>query len=205
MYIGEITEIHKPLFPEYADGLFCVPKFLRGHAIVGMGLGGDPKGNKGCMTRWEAFVFLITDGFSVWCGTDAKPYLALRADRRINEEFTVATGWSTRFARKFIMDMNADGLLAPELFQALINQLPGGRKRDNIRSKDRASVLRKTNGLCVYCGCQISDETGYHADHVLPVIKGGTNDIANLVPSCTSCNLAKGAKTALRFLDGGGA
>lgn len=28
-------------------------------------------------------------------------------------------------------------------------------------------------------------------DHVLPLIKGGTNHIGNLVPCCLACNLSK--------------
>lgn len=30
-----------------------------------------------------------------------------------------------------------------------------------------------------------------HVDHVLPVSKGGTDDLANLVAACTECNLGK--------------
>lgn len=30
-------------------------------------------------------------------------------------------------------------------------------------------------------------------DHVIPVVAGGTDDLANLVPACGLCNSAKGA------------
>lgn len=32
-------------------------------------------------------------------------------------------------------------------------------------------------------------------DHVVPVAKGGTNDLANLVTSCRRCNLGKGVQS----------
>lgn len=32
-----------------------------------------------------------------------------------------------------------------------------------------------------------------HIDHIIPVSKGGTNDLINLVTSCSDCNLGKGA------------
>lgn len=33
-----------------------------------------------------------------------------------------------------------------------------------------------------------------HADHILPVVKGGTDDLANLITSCSECNLGKAAR-----------
>ncbi|WP_419996703.1 HNH endonuclease [Streptomyces boninensis] len=39
---------------------------------------------------------------------------------------------------------------------------------------------------CVYCGQQA---TG--CDHLLPVTKGGTNDLDNLVPACRRCNSSR--------------
>lgn len=54
----------------------------------------------------------------------------------------------------------------------------------------RALAYWKAQGIpldCVYCGGPFE-----HVDHVLPVSRGGTDDVENLVPSCTSCNTSKG-------------
>jgi len=49
---------------------------------------------------------------------------------------------------------------------------------------------------CVYC-----DSTeNLHADHQIPLSRGGTNFASNMVPACASCNLSKGAKTPEEFL-----
>lgn len=40
---------------------------------------------------------------------------------------------------------------------------------------------------CVYCGVTPS----FGVDHVVPFIRGGTNEIDNLAPACFSCNCRK--------------
>lgn len=79
-------------------------------------------------------------------------------------------------------------------------------RRYSIIDGTREAVLAKTSGQCVYCAVLLTTEPdqphSYHADHVLPVKLGGSNDVANLVPSCAACNSKKAAKTALRFMDG---
>ena len=50
---------------------------------------------------------------------------------------------------------------------------------------------------CVYC-----NSTGnLHADHMIPLSRGGTNFASNMVPACGSCNRSKGAKTPIEFAE----
>lgn len=51
-------------------------------------------------------------------------------------------------------------------------------------------------GCCIYCG----EAKPLVRDHNVPLIRGGTNDITNILPSCRSCNLRKHTKTAAEFL-----
>ena len=46
---------------------------------------------------------------------------------------------------------------------------------------------------CVYCGRYMKRLT---QDHVIPLSKGGTNTIENIVPACKSCNCRKHANPA---------
>ena len=50
---------------------------------------------------------------------------------------------------------------------------------------------------CLYCG---RDDVKLEADHKIPLSRGGSNDIANIVPACRSCNARKCDHTAAEFL-----
>lgn len=79
------------------------------------------------------------------------------------------------------------------------------RQRQPVSEPTREEVWQKTSGRCVYCGVGLTTLAGepnsFRVDHVLPVARGGTEDIGNLVPSCFTCNAKKSDKTALRFID----
>ena len=57
---------------------------------------------------------------------------------------------------------------------------------------DRQKVYEKYDGHCAYCGKAISIKE-MQVDHIIPKRNGGTNDIANLNPSCRLCNHYKRA------------
>lgn len=43
-------------------------------------------------------------------------------------------------------------------------------------------------------------ETRLTADRVIPLSRGGSNFIENIVPACGSCNSRKGTRTADEFI-----
>jgi len=66
-------------------------------------------------------------------------------------------------------------------------------KRQSISPSLRFKVLQRDDYTCRYCGAVRADGAVFQIDHVAPVSKGGTNDIANLVTACTACNAGKSA------------
>ena len=56
--------------------------------------------------------------------------------------------------------------------------------------KIRSQVWKKHGKTCLNCGTT----ENISLDHVIPVSKGGMNDISNLQPLCKSCNSKKGSK-----------
>ncbi|MER5639406.1 HNH endonuclease signature motif containing protein [Kitasatospora sp. NPDC002227] len=55
----------------------------------------------------------------------------------------------------------------------------------------RQAVLSANGGWCTYCELGEAEAV----DHVVPVDKGGRDDIYNLVPACESCNSSKKNRT----------
>lgn len=62
---------------------------------------------------------------------------------------------------------------------------------DSLRAELTPLVFARDEHCCVYCGAT-EDLT---VDHVLPLSRGGTNDLGNLVTACRPCNSSKNAKT----------
>lgn len=66
------------------------------------------------------------------------------------------------------------------------------RARHYLTAVHVAQCLIINNHKCVYCDCELHIKN-WHLDHYNPLSKGGTNTFANIVPSCSTCNIMKGA------------
>jgi 5-methylcytosine-specific restriction endonuclease McrA len=55
--------------------------------------------------------------------------------------------------------------------------------------RDLSRLINRFHGCCAYCG--IRPDTTLHIDHVVPLARGGSNDLGNLLPACADCNLSK--------------
>jgi len=59
-----------------------------------------------------------------------------------------------------------------------------------VSKKDLRKRFATFNDCCAYCGKLESFDT-LHIDHFMPVAKGGTHVLSNLVPACKACNYSK--------------
>tara|TARA_R110000868_G_scaffold210088_2_gene460060 strand:+ start:156 stop:875 length:720 start_codon:yes stop_codon:yes gene_type:complete len=189
----------------------------RKHHLVGMGMRPTPRGTSICLSRYEVWFFLNGAEFTVqmvpglggqYQTAELDPTWTLRIPN-----IAIEFGWPDADTRQWLDRLNDECLIGDRLHEALHGSIVRPYKsqgtRNGLPSAKRAAVMAKTDGKCVYCAVSLTTAMGnpnsFHADHVLPVTKGGSDDIANLVPSCAQCNAKKSAKTVLTFLSGRGA
>ncbi len=68
-------------------------------------------------------------------------------------------------------------------------------------------IFHKTDGWCEYCGKKLAwsnygnpnGRGGWEVDHSIPLSKGGTDHLNNLVPACIPCNREKGNLTGRQY------
>lgn len=68
--------------------------------------------------------------------------------------------------------------------RALKRNAPGKFGKADIQLQ-----FKSQHGKCWHCGKKLTD--GYHADHLIPLNRGGTNDPRNIVLSCPHCNTSR--------------
>lgn len=57
----------------------------------------------------------------------------------------------------------------------------------------KEQICEKSNWKCCHCGEKLVIGDNFTIEHVIPITKGGSNDINNLVGLCRVCNKQKGA------------
>ncbi len=67
----------------------------------------------------------------------------------------------------------------------------------NYTKNDIKELLTKYGRFCFYCGSALKK---FHADHFIPLSRGGKNSADNIVLSCPSCNFSKGGKMPWEWL-----
>jgi 5-methylcytosine-specific restriction endonuclease McrA len=58
--------------------------------------------------------------------------------------------------------------------------------------KKNAAIIRQNATHCSICGCDFTPDNPVVADHIIPRMFGGGDDLENLRPACRRCNGARG-------------
>ncbi len=77
--------------------------------------------------------------------------------------------------------------------KAYVDSIKKQNKKNNrtpLTKSIRHEVFKKDNYKCVECGIT-KKETSLHVDHIIPVSRGGTDELSNLQTLCKVCNLSK--------------
>jgi 5-methylcytosine-specific restriction endonuclease McrA len=71
-------------------------------------------------------------------------------------------------------------------------------KRRKLTKDERKKIYDKCGGHCAYCGCVLAYKD-MQVDHVVPLSRGGSDTMINMLPSCRSCNYTKDSLTLEGF------
>lgn len=74
------------------------------------------------------------------------------------------------------------------------NKAGGKHTKEDVRQ-----LIALQAGRCWWCCEDVGGD--FHVDHRIPIARGGGSEPANLVISCQTCNLSKGAKMPWEFTD----
>jgi 5-methylcytosine-specific restriction endonuclease McrA len=65
------------------------------------------------------------------------------------------------------------------------------RGKGNVEWSEWQGLIEEFASHCAYCGKPVEKP---EPDHVVPLSRGGLNEIGNLLPACRSCNASKNKK-----------
>ena len=87
----------------------------------------------------------------------------------------------------------------PEVYRAIKLRYRANRAsaEGNHTAAELKALHKRQNGKCAYCRALL--KKGYHADHIVPLSKGGSNWISNIQLCCASCNVKKHATDPIAF------
>jgi len=90
----------------------------------------------------------------------------------------------------FLEDIVYESII-PSEFAKKENKKNEKEARDPIPPKLRTDVFRRDKYVCQYCGIS-GPNAELEVHHVIPVSRGGTDDINNLKTACFKCNRGMG-------------
>lgn len=101
--------------------------------------------------------------------------------------------YKEKHAEKYRIYYREYRIANPEKEAAKIHTRRARRKaaKGNFTSIEWMDLCILYNNTCLSCGVNDKQLT---PDHIIPLSKGGSNDINNIQPLCLTCNLKKGTK-----------
>jgi hypothetical protein len=91
-----------------------------------------------------------------------------------------------------------DGAVDPSAWSLIASQTTAElRPPQSVWQRLRRFVFSRDGHRCQYCGTTDGPMT---CDHVLPLARGGSNDISNLTTACAPCNRSKGSNTVSEWV-----
>ena len=154
---------------------------------------------------WPLLRHADTLGPDAWCKLaieEGAPllYELVKECRKSSEYREIRTSYGMALADRILHDRQLCFHLAEHLVRLAPMKSNGQRRRlaARVRLPNYISgiVVARDRGKCAYCHKDISMEllAKPHIDHIIPLSRGGCNDLVNVQLCCETCNLSKGSR-----------
>ena len=139
--------------------------------------------------------FYKKKGVEVEIGVNLKGGLFLRGKiiklRRVFRKHIVLQDKSNTQIKVFLEDIVQNTIIPVSFLQDKEKNKVNKINKSPISPKLRFDVFRRDKFVCQYCGA-CGPNVELEVDHVIPVSRGGTDDMSNLKTACFNCNRGKG-------------
>ena len=119
------------------------------------------------------------------------PFIQTHEDCRRLMHMDDITEWVARIRRMYLDDYKCYGFVYNATFICKVGKANSKRRKTHVPKGMRHEVFKRDNYTCCECGARKSDGATLHIDHIVPVSKGGSDELSNLQTLCSDCNLNK--------------
>ena len=112
--------------------------------------------------------------------------------------------WTESRAMVAIANLQANGILVESETELLLTRYitaegctlfrPKKKRQGPSKIQQRQYLMKRFEGRCVYCR-RVIPKGEVTCDHVVPKIRGGADEYANMALCCKPCNTMKGSRT----------
>lgn len=139
--------------------------------------------------------FYKKENIEVEIGVNLKGSLFIRGNivklRRVFRKYIILQDKSNAQIKIFFEDIIPYTIIPVNFIPESEKNKKNKKERNIIPPKLRFEVFRRDKFVCQYCGA-CGPNVILEVDHVIPVSRGGTDDIDNLKTACFDCNRGKG-------------
>ncbi len=148
--------------------------------------------------RWNKLVIQVRQKLNEWINQKEREEFDSKVNslaKRAREDnlFSVTTAHIKQFASELGIDISRQTNLLTNAVSTRLNKEFGSnepRRKRTLTNSIKIEVFKRDNYTCHECGA--GREAKLHVHHIMPVARGGTDEMSNLITLCDSCNMAIG-------------
>ena len=148
--------------------------------------------------RWNKLVIQIRQKLNEWINQKEREEFDDKVNslvKRAREDnlFSVTTAHIKQFASELGIDTSRQMNLLTNAVSTKLNKEFGSsepKRKRTLTNSIKIEVFKRDNYTCYECGA--GREAKLHVHHIIPVARGGTDEMSNLITLCDSCNMAIG-------------